>query len=140
MEARQRLEHAYHNESVCYYLDNNGHFNDWVVTSAFYAALHFCCYKIFPIEEKIDGKTYVFNTVEQFKKFHNLELNKHSILSDLIDEFFPSISPIYDELKDYCMNARYFHYKIKTVKANRAKEIVTIIKNSLELEETLPPA
>ncbi len=43
------LEYAQHNEKACKYLDKKPEFTDWVITTAFYSALHFVRYKIFPI-------------------------------------------------------------------------------------------
>lgn len=66
-------EHANHNAELCDLLLNNGRFNDWVVTTAFYAALHFVNYILFPL--KFQDKTfYNFN-----KYYSSLDSKKANI-------------------------------------------------------------
>jgi hypothetical protein len=43
-----RLTHALHNETVCNYLFADARFSDWVITAAFYSALHFVHHELFP--------------------------------------------------------------------------------------------
>lgn len=50
------LDHAKHNERVCNYLGKNADFGDWVITTSFYAAMHYVRHLIVPI--KIDEITY----------------------------------------------------------------------------------
>ena len=139
MDKRLRLEHAYHNESTCHYLNNNGGFSDWVVTTAFYTCLHFVCYKIFPLEIKEkDGSTASIKTVEQFKIYYGLENDKHSVLAELVTDELPHIGSMYDEIMGYCMTARYHSYRTKPKKAERAMEIMREIKYLLGFPDTLP--
>lgn len=49
-------KHAAHNEKACDYLLKSRLFNDWVITTAFYSALHYVQDEIFPLTE--DRKTY----------------------------------------------------------------------------------
>jgi len=138
MDRRLRLEHAYHNESVCHYIDNNGSFPDWVITTAFYASLHFVSYKLFPMTVNDNGKITIHNTLEQYKKAYRNSSDKHTILSDLVYSNYPNISTEYDELLGYCKTARYVHYKTKQWKCKRAIEIVNHIKIGLGFPNTLP--
>ena len=47
------IDHAKHNESVCNYLGRNSAFGDWVITSAFYSAMHYVRHLMIPAT--IDG-------------------------------------------------------------------------------------
>lgn len=51
-----RKEHAIHNEAACDFLLSSKRFNDWVVTTAFYSALHFIQHELFPLINA--GKSY----------------------------------------------------------------------------------
>jgi len=68
-----RKEHAEHNESLCELLLNNGNYNDWVITTAFYSAIHFVRHKIFPLD-KYDPQT---GSQESFSNFNDY-LNRFS--------------------------------------------------------------
>jgi hypothetical protein len=141
MDKRLRLEHAYHNESTCYYLENNGSFPDWVITTAFYTCLHMVSYKIFPINvRKRDGSNISVRTVEQYKNFQGLENDKHSVLAELVADELPHIAAMYEEIKGYCMTARYHSYRSKPQTAKRAIEIMKEIKYLLGFPDALPPS
>ncbi len=51
-----RREHAEHNEALCRHLIAQGGFNDWVITTAFYGAMHFVYHQCFPLQ--IGNNTY----------------------------------------------------------------------------------
>lgn len=76
-----RKEHGEHNEKLCDHLLSNGNYNDWVVTTAFYAALNFVKYQIFPFTWK--GKQY--NDFETyFNQAENRGVDKHESLKNLV--------------------------------------------------------
>lgn len=139
MEREKRLNHAKHNESLCHYIDANGTFPDWTITTAFYSALHYVCYFIFPLEEDFgDGEekeTIIFKSVEEFKKINGLKDSKHQILSDLVSEMISPISPDYDRLRDLCQTARYHNYLIGNSKAQLAKRLLESIKAGLSIPQ-----
>lgn len=138
MKKRIRLEHSYHNESVSNLLHFNGAFPDWVVTSAFYSALHFVSYHIFPLKIiHSDGSEKTLNKLEDYKSYYNHNGNKHTILSDLVFEHLPSISTDYDMLLDRCRIARYFNYKTNSVTANKALENLQNIKKEIGLPDSI---
>ena len=53
MSKNDSLNHAIHNKEACEYLSKEPKFSDWVITTAFYSALHFIDYKIFPLDLKL---------------------------------------------------------------------------------------
>lgn len=114
-----RLKHGEHNESLSNHLLtlNNGQYNDWVVTTAFYACIHFVEYKIFPCY--LDSITY-----ETFEEYCNYEYNeqsnnlsKHKLKQELVKKMLPGAKCQYRFLKDACMNSRYNDYRVTTNKA-----------------------
>lgn len=122
-----RKEHAEHNEAVCDLLITDGNYDDWVVTTAFYSALHFACYKIFPFSE--GNKT--INDIDEYytiAKRSNPDLTKHSCIKNLIKSRFIDINSYYAALFDLCKTARYHDYKISKLKATLAREHLGIIK------------
>lgn len=103
MSNNDRLEHARHNERVCNYLSKKPDFTDWVITTAFYSALHFAEHKIFP-----------FNTYTSFDNYYranSANTNKHKALVDLVEKKLPDIARYYNYLRDLSWTARYQNYK-----------------------------
>ena len=128
-----RKEHAEHNEKLCDFLLSNGNFNDWVVTTAFYSAIHFVRYKIFPLS-KYDPQTNRQETYNNFEHYLNRfsEANKnkkHGELLKLVDEKIPIINGHYRWLFDTCHTSRYKDYRVEKQKAKRAQEYLKHIKN-----------
>lgn len=128
---KQRLRHALHNESVCNYIELNQEFADWVITTSFYSCLHFVSYKIFPFEVKsIQGKSTTIENIDQFSNYNNTKSkSKHQLLADLVSKKCPKISEDYDWLLDMSMNARYSYYQQDKEIAQKAKRLMTLIKN-----------
>jgi hypothetical protein len=126
-----RLKHGEHNENLCDYLltlDTEVKYNDWVVTTAFYASIHFVEHKIFP--SKVDGNEYqTFNEYCDFE--HNKQNNKnskHSLKSKLVGKRIPGINGQYRWLMDACMNSRYSDYRVSDEKARTSNQIMKVIK------------
>ena len=123
-----RLAQALHNEQACLFIDTNGSFNDWVVTTAFYAAIHFVKYKIFPLTIH-EGKIEIIDSFEQyFGKYYNPHDSKHAAILKLVKVECIHISLEYRELKDICWGTRYTDYRVDPDIARRAKEILGVIK------------
>jgi len=83
-----RLEHGEHNEGLCDHLltFDNGKYNDWVVTTAFYACIHFVEHKLFPCQ--LGGLNYD-NFDEYCGYQHNEQYNnlsKHSLKERLVNQ------------------------------------------------------
>ncbi len=130
MKNADNLEYAKHNEKACRYLDKKQEFTDWVITTAFYAALHFVRYKIFPITRTLGGKKVKFNDFENYYRSNNpLNVSKHLLLSDLVQELHPTIAVDYDKLKDISWTARYNNYKYSREVSNDAKSRLEKIRN-----------
>lgn len=109
-----KLPHAKHNEEACKHLKDNGKFNDWVITTAFYSAIHYIEHELFPNQyaDPQDGRVKQFNDFEAYYLRREDRLaNKHKVRQQLVEEYIPEISDEYQTLKENCWNARYVNYK-----------------------------
>jgi len=127
---QERLNHGLHNEKACDHLELKKEFSDWIITTAFYSALQFVSYRIFPIEISSTSNGKV--TIHDISQYQNVsgkrELSRHTVLGDLVYKYCPDIHPDYDWLKDMSMNARYVNYQHPQEVANKAKTLMTRIK------------
>jgi len=124
--------HAIHNEEACNYLLTSKKFNDWVVTTAFYSALHFVQHELFPLTD--NGQKYTdFNVYfGKVLKKKNKNLNKHSATIELVKTNLPACSSYYRWLHDACMSARYNNYKVSESMATNAKSSLIELKKHLK--------
>jgi len=131
--------HGAHNETVCQYLDGAKDKHDWVVTTAFYSALHYARHAIFPYQmEVLPKKFQVFNTFDLYYahiKMVTPNLNKHEAMKRLVRAQIPnykvdksSIGDRYDHLVAMSQNARYEDYDLDALYSKSAKENLTEIK------------
>lgn len=129
MPEKGRIEHALHNEEICNLLSTTK-FKDWVVTTAFYSALHFVRHKIFPIKKKTEkGETFKIESFNQYSKaFNPKQLGKHELILDLVRTECPEAYADYLWLFNTCMNARYHDFKVSERVANKTVEKLHIIK------------
>jgi hypothetical protein len=90
-----RKQHAIHNEEVCDFLLSSNKFNDWVVTTAFYSALHFVQHEIFPITEGGQVYTDLNEYYGKVLKKKNQNFTKHFATIQLVNSKLPKCSPFY---------------------------------------------
>jgi len=127
-----RLEHGLHNEKLCDHLFNNmqGEFNDWVVTTAFYACIHFVEHKTFPRE--IGGM--FFTDFEGYCSHRHFEKgdkrSKHSLKAQLVGEEMPKMRKRYEWLKANSMKARYANHEVPENDAKTAHRLMKAIKQA----------
>lgn len=118
---------AKHNEDLCELLLKNGKFSDWVITSAFYSALHYVEHEIFPL---IDGTKSYSNFEEYYSLKHTSgNPNKHNVRKQLVAKHIPNCSADYNWLHDNCFNARYNDYNVSPTFAKVAKEKLDSLKS-----------
>ncbi len=111
------LNHANHNKEVCEYIDKKAGYNDWVITTAFYSAIYYCDYKIFPLvlNNTATQKEETYNTIDEYYRVYkktNINKSKHFCRSRLVYIYLNKISSDFDKLWDLSQNARYMNYKI----------------------------
>ena len=126
-----KKQHAIHNEKACDYLLLSKSFNEWVVTKAFYSALHYVQYELFPVKQH--NTTYKdFNTFfYRVLKRNNGTLNKHYATIRLVAQNLPACNPYYRWLHDAFKNARYSNYRVSDKKAKTARVKLDLIKRHL---------
>ncbi|MDH7460428.1 hypothetical protein QEG73_04035 [Chitinophagaceae bacterium 26-R-25] len=125
-----KLHHALHNEAVCDHLELTVEFADWTITTAFYAALQFVNYKVFPFEAPtINGKKTKIECLDDYYRYKNeRRISKHELLADLVEKHCDSISPDYDWLLSMSMTARYSGYLHDKMIADKARRLMKNIK------------
>ncbi len=128
MSKSDRLNHANHNEEVCEYLNKRTAYSDWVITTAFYSALHFVEHKIFPLRIRQNGKLFNFSNFDIYYAFLGTNINKHKARAKLVEKELPEIAPNYNKLKDLSFTARYVGYKYDNDIAKDAKDNLEGIK------------
>ncbi len=124
-----RKKQAEHNEGLCKILYKNGKYNDWVLTTAFYSALHYVQHKIFMSHFEWNKKKYKAFEL-YFKDFsrNHPTIGKHSATLSLVYEKIPIIYAKYRWLKDECHTARYKNYNISDSYAELSMKYLEEIK------------
>lgn len=106
------LKHAQHNEKASVLLLSSNIYYDWVITTPFYAALHYIEFALFPF--KMDGIKFMdFNTYHAFSINRNKpKYSKHQSLSMLFELKHPKGSFYYQWLFEQCIHVRYTNYQV----------------------------
>lgn len=118
-------KHAEHNKKACEFLKDSKLFNDWVITTAYYSALHFMQSELFPgtYENPRNGK---MKSYDNFDKYHrdSTDISKHGLLLQLVEENVDTDEVIdgFTSLKELCWTARYSNYTFSEEIANECFE------------------
>lgn len=125
MAIHNHIEHAEHNEKVCRFLSKKPDFSDWIITTAFYSAVHYVRYLLLPYT---DGTTIFdcFETLFTSKKYPNE--GRHGFSSRFVKEQHPNIYIEYKQLHDYSNTARYFNYSFPRETSTAARELLDSVK------------
>jgi len=123
--------HGQHNEKVCNKLNLDPLIcNDWIVTTAFYSAIHFLDHALFPCT--LDGENFQ-NISEAHKSIRSN--SKHQtrgiLLSKLMDQHYQD----YLFLQTNSQNARYVNYDVNEAISNRAVSNLNKIISSYNKEK-----
>ena len=128
MPKNKSLDHAQHNERVCNYLDKKAEYGDWVITTAFYSALHYLRHKIFPLRFKKEEKQITVKEFESFCTIKAITHGKHAAFSRLVEEKARNVADDYNQLKDISWTARYHDYNYDRAISKLAKKRLNNIK------------
>jgi hypothetical protein len=121
------LAHAQHNEELCDHLNVDKKFRDWIVTSAFYSALHYVEYQLFPFTI---GPTEYQTFDVYYGAFKKNNDNKHDARKRLVySNVHSKAGAAYNRLKDLCWTARYYDYDIEEEESNTAVIDLGIVKS-----------
>jgi hypothetical protein len=129
-------EHAEHNEKACDHLlskpnEEGVAFHDWVVTTAFYSAMHYVQHEIFPLET--GGKVYGSFNEYYRSHFKGAEKpTKHTATADLVRIYIYNAYASYKALVDSCHTARYTDYQTSEAVAATARKRRDLVKNFLK--------
>jgi hypothetical protein len=123
-----KLRHGIHNKELCLELHSQRKYNDWVLTTAFYSAIHYFDHKIFPLSA--DSKK--FESLDSCLK-HFRAYGRHDCRKKIISRFLPKLLNNYNYLDKNCRNARYIDYQVNDTKAALAIiKLEEIIKECAE--------
>ena len=144
MSIPDRLPHARHNEETCRFLfASNDHF-DWVVTTAFYSALHYVQSRMFPYPTT-HPNTDEYKLYNSFAEYYidvKLVLNqsKHEVTAHLVDAILPEVAPRYRSLLDKSMTVRYNDFSVQQKEAAMCIRRLEIIRDACVPPEPEPVA
>jgi hypothetical protein len=121
--------HAERNERVSKLLHEGGTYFDWVVTTAFYSALHYVQNEIFPLS---DGRDNYISFDNYYNRVHRgvRKPKKHQAIISLVAKEIPPVGAKYRFLHDNSYTARYRNYAIPEAIANQAQEYLQDIKEN----------
>lgn len=132
MSKKISLDHALHNEKVCKYLNKKPENADWVITTAFYSAMHFLRDRVFPLELTENNKKIKVTDFDNYCLVKNINKGKHKAFSDLVEEKEPELSDHYNHLKDISWTARYNCYEYDREVSNLALKKLEAIKSECD--------
>lgn len=123
-------KHAEHNKTACKFIKESKQFNDWVITTAYYSALHFMQSEFFPgkYENPANGQ---MKSYDNFDKYHrdSSDISKHGLLLQLVEENVDEKDVIdgFTSLKELCWTARYSSYTFSENIANECYKNLELI-------------
>ncbi|MCE6988982.1 hypothetical protein [Dyadobacter sp. CY323] len=129
-------EHAEHNEKACDHLltgpnEEGVSFHDWVVTTAFYSAMHYVQHEIFPLQ--VGDNVYRSFNEYYLKNFKGSEKpSKHTAIAELVKIHIYNAYSAYKALIDSCHTARYTDYQTSEAVAVAARRRLSQVKNFLK--------
>lgn len=128
------LDHAKHNYNLFLLLKENGNFNDWLITTSFYAGIKYLQHSLFPGDFicPAENKVKRFNTFSSYINA-NRKLNKanaHRLLENVINTYVEDDEVInsYKDLKDASFHARYINYNVGKQRVQMCEEAIDTIK------------
>lgn len=127
------LKHAEHNLGATLCVHEQHTYHDWVVTMAFYSALHFINHKLFPSKPEgyLDFHDYYISVVLLGKR----KYPQHKARARLVDEKMPVTGMYYRWLLQTADHARYNDWNISADKARVAIKYLTLIQQDCCEEE-----
>lgn len=122
-----KKEWADRNAELSEHLSIKGNYDDWVITTAFYAAIHYIDHKLFPVKDEHRNVTYT--DIIHAKTILKKQESPHATRKTLVGMYMIEIIPAFNFLYDACMFSRYKSYKVKKWQVEKAKRSLEKIKN-----------
>src|ERR1051326_8009484 len=104
----KKIKHGEHNRTLCDHLITKGGYNDWVVTTAFYSAIHFIEHKLFDKPFDYGGKKLI--NIDAAHNYIRITKSKHETRGILVTHANLEFAHEYLYLEKACKNARYINY------------------------------
>lgn len=125
-------EHGDHNRVVCHKLHVTTDItcNDWIITTAFYSAIHFLDHLIFPFDY---NGTKINNINEAHKSIR--KQSKHQTREFIVHLKLPSQSANYSFLMSQCWNARYSDYDVNSAISDLAVKKLNLIRSECDVQK-----
>ena len=127
-----KRKHGKHNHVVCnkLHVTTDIPCNDWIITTAFYSAIHFIDHIIFPSE-------YNGTKFENINDAHKVlrKQSKHQTREFLVHAKLPSQSANYSFLMSQCWDARYNDYDINSAISDLAVKKLNAIMKECDIEK-----
>lgn len=122
-------DHALHNEELASELLLGKKYYDWVITTAFYSALHYSEFQLFPFQF---GPSEYSCFDDWYPAFKSNQDNKHDARKRLVySNISATAGAAYNWLKDECWTARYYDYTANEEYAKTAILKLKIVKAEL---------
>lgn len=125
-----RKTHAERNEKLNDQLIAENIYKDWIVTTAFYTAIHYVEHKLFQTPFHFLG-TEVKNLDEAHRAIpYQSRRSRHETRGNLVKLRLAKVQVQYDFLRKQSQNARYVDYNVKPALATEAKNCLNAIKSA----------
>jgi uncharacterized protein (UPF0332 family) len=122
---KQKKNHAQRNQTLSKKLKEEELYYDWVVTTAFYSAIHYVEAKILPTT--VEGLHC--KNISDVKRAYN-ERGRHSSRERLVFQKLYTIAIQYKWLDDKSRYARYTTYKVSKTEAEKAIDYLDRIQQA----------
>jgi hypothetical protein len=122
-----KRDHAKHNYDICNHLNLQDKLlcNDWIVTTAFYSAMHYIDHILFPCNYKGN----VFNNINEAHGTLSKD-SKHQSRAILVYNLLPNLAAEFKFLISECQEARYSNYLTNPAIAQKAVKFLDVIKKA----------
>lgn len=121
-------QHSAHNEGLCLQLQSEGKYNDWVITTAFYSAMHLVNHQLFPLVVKSKTHLNFSRYFEEEIKGKRVNKSKHQATVDLVATYLGQCYTAYKWLNDQAHFARYNNYQVSKGSADYAVKQLNRVK------------
>lgn len=127
----KKQEHAQRNQKLSKQLYDSGEYFDWVITTAFYSAIHYVEDKILPCKV---GSTQCKN-INEVKSAYQMP-GRHSARERLVFAELPlKVAGKYKWLDDKSRYSRYTTYKVTKTEADKALQYLSNIQKECYKEK-----
>jgi len=129
MSKINKIDHAKHNEEVCNFLSPQENYIDWVITTAFYSAIHYVDHKLFPMKVNHEsGSKFTIKSIDEYRNnFPKKGIDKHTYRAELVQSRCAPIHANFLWLRSASGTARYSNYIF-----SKPKEVLVTAKKHLE--------